>query len=182
MPHLILSNFVVACKFVQLFERFVEENSLQKGTEGCVDACTADGVHILHVARRRPGATSVEDIEREGVIVHGTSSVGVSWYVNKGTVVEISKVSPPVPVKVVGGVGFVSWHHVVHYSRPYVECVETPVFGKVLEGTFEGPLWVYVSAERPKFLGYTSQKLILDTSQVSFLIGRTVGGSGGGGE
>jgi hypothetical protein len=41
--------------------------------------------------------------------------------------------------------------------------------GEIARGTFEGCVYVYVSEEKPMFLGHTNQRLVLDRHQVCFM-------------
>ena len=61
------------------------------------------------------------------------------------------------------------WEHVVSYSRPYADCIEMNFLGEIARGTFEGCVYVYVSEEKPMFLGHTNQRLVLDRHQVCFM-------------
>lgn len=48
------------------------------GTLGCMDGCSGDGdAFILHIALQRPSEETVEDCQANGLVVHGTPTVGV---------------------------------------------------------------------------------------------------------
>ena len=74
----------------------------------------------------------------------------------------------------------VKWQHVVSYLTPFADTHEIPFCGPVVQVTFEGVLYVYVSEEKPMFLGRTKQRLVLDCDQANFMI--MSGMVGGGGE
>jgi hypothetical protein len=103
----------------------------------------------------------------------------VSWYVKRGDVKELTPTSPP--VRLTGG-GVVKWQHVVSYLTPLADTHEMPFCGPVVRGTFKGVLYVYVTEEKPMFLGRTKQRLILDCDQANFMIMSGMVGGGGGGE
>lgn len=74
----------------------------------------------------------------------------------------------------------VKWQHVVSYLTPLADTHEIPFCGPVVQGTFEGVLYVYVSQEKPMFLGRTKQRLVLDCDQANFMIVSGMVGGGGG--
>jgi hypothetical protein len=73
--------------------------------------------------------------------------------------------------------GFLTGQHVKNYFRPYVECsAEIPYAPKVVDGSFNKTLYVFVSKQAPMFLGRCRQRLVLDTCQINFLSGLRSGG------
>ena len=101
----------------------------------------------------------------------------MSWCVKRADVKELTPTSSP--VRLTGG-GVVKWKHVVSYLTPLADTHEIPFCGPVVQGTFEGVLYVYVSEEKPMFLGRTKQRLVLDCDQVNFMIMSGMVGGGGG--
>jgi len=63
---------------VQLFGEAAKQKCLKMGTLGCMDGCSGDGdAFILHVACQRPSEETVEDVQANGLVVHGTPTVGL---------------------------------------------------------------------------------------------------------
>ena len=63
---------------MQLFGEAAKQKILKMGTLGCMDGCSGDGdSFILHIASQRPSEEAVEDVQANGLVVHGTPTVGV---------------------------------------------------------------------------------------------------------
>jgi hypothetical protein len=83
------------------------------------------------------------------------------------------------------GGGFLTGEQVQTYFSPYEQCTEIPFARAVVDGSFNKNLYVFVSKQKPQFLGRSHQRLVFDTSQLSFLselrAGAGVTGAGRGG-
>jgi hypothetical protein len=56
------------------------------------------------------------------------------------------------------GGGFLTGEQVQTYFSPYEQCTEIPFARAVVDGSFNKNLYVFVSKQKPRFLGRSHQK------------------------